>query len=201
MAEGPAYRIETPRLVLRCWIPKDAPLLNAAIEESLRHLRPWMPWARDEPQTVEAKTRRIAQFQEDFDAGRDFVYGIFSPDEKRVLGGTGLHTRVGADAREIGYWIHKGYINRGLATEASAALTKVAFLVDGVARVEIHCSPENLRSAAVPRKLAFTHESRLHTEPDGLEKMIWVMSRAEYAGSPASRCELRAFDVDGSQIL
>jgi len=58
-----------------------------------------------------------------------------------VLGSTGLHTRVGAGAREIGYWIHQDYINQGLATEATAALTKVAFAIDQVTRIEIHCDP------------------------------------------------------------
>lgn len=40
---APAYRIVTPRLVIRCWNPPDAPLLKAAIDASLDHLRAWMP--------------------------------------------------------------------------------------------------------------------------------------------------------------
>jgi hypothetical protein len=39
---GPAYRIHTKRLIIRCWRPKDAPLLKLAIDESLDHLRQWM---------------------------------------------------------------------------------------------------------------------------------------------------------------
>ena len=49
--QGPAYRIHTQRLVLRCWQPTDAPLLKAAIDASLEHLRPWLPWAQHEPKT------------------------------------------------------------------------------------------------------------------------------------------------------
>ena len=49
----PPYRIETERLVLRCWDPRDAPLLKDAIDSSLDHLRPWMPWAREEPKPLE----------------------------------------------------------------------------------------------------------------------------------------------------
>jgi len=51
--EGPPapYRIETERLVIRCYEPRDAPLLKEAIDSSLEHLQPWMPWALDEPQT------------------------------------------------------------------------------------------------------------------------------------------------------
>jgi RimJ/RimL family protein N-acetyltransferase len=92
-----------------------------------------------------------------FDLGNDFVYGIFNPDETQFLGGTGLHTRPGEGAREIGYWIHKAYINQGLATEVSAALTRVAFEIEHVSRVGIHCDPKNVLSASVPIKLGYIH--------------------------------------------
>jgi RimJ/RimL family protein N-acetyltransferase len=53
--QGPAYRIHTQRLVLRCWHPTDAPLLKAAIDASLEHLRPWLPWAQYEPTDLHRK--------------------------------------------------------------------------------------------------------------------------------------------------
>ena len=42
----PPYRIVTERLVLRCWEPRDAAALKEAVDASLDHLRPWMPWAQ-----------------------------------------------------------------------------------------------------------------------------------------------------------
>jgi len=156
---GPAYRVVTPRLVVRCWQPTDALLLKEAVDASLEHLRPWMPWAANEPTDLDTKIALLRRFRGKFDLGEDFVYGIFSRDETEVVGGTGLHTRLGADAREIGYWVRTDRINQGIAAEASAALTRVAFEVDKLDRVEIHCDAENVRSAAVPRKLGFTHES------------------------------------------
>ncbi|MEJ2212183.1 MAG: GNAT family N-acetyltransferase [Anaerolineae bacterium] len=113
----PAYRIETQRLVIRCWRPADAPLLNAAVEASLDHLSPWMPWARGEQDDVEARVQRLRQWRAYFDRDEDYFYGIWNPAEDAVLGATGLHTRRGPGAREIGYWIHVDHINRGLATE------------------------------------------------------------------------------------
>jgi RimJ/RimL family protein N-acetyltransferase len=135
---------------MRCWEPADALLLKAAIDASLDHLRPWMPWAQHEPEELEAKIERLRRYRGNFDLGQDFVYGVFDRDETQVLGSSGLHTRVGKGAREIGYWIHADHVNQGLATETSAALTRVAFEVDVVGRVEIHCDPANERSAAVP---------------------------------------------------
>jgi RimJ/RimL family protein N-acetyltransferase len=202
---GPAYRIHTARTIIRCWQPDDAPLVQAAIAESVDHLRSWMPWAHKEPEDLSTKIARLRQFRGMFDLGQDFIYGIFTPDETQVIGGTGLHTRVGPDAREIGYWIRTSFLNQGLATEVSAALTKVAFQIDGVRRVEIHCDPKNSRSAAVPRKLKFIHDGTLRQRVPFLDqplrdRMIWSLLAEEYPASPAALAELTAFDVIGRVI-
>jgi RimJ/RimL family protein N-acetyltransferase len=121
------------------------------------------------------------------------------------LGSTGLHTRRGPQAREIGYWIHVDHVGQGYATEASAALTKVAFKIDGMDRVEIHCDPANLASAAVPKKLGYTHEATLrrrsHWDDGKIEdSMIWTLFAADYPTSPAAQLEIQAFDAAGREI-
>lgn len=203
---GPAYRIETQRLVLRCWQPVDAPLLKAAIDASVEHLRPWMPWAEKEPTEVEAKVALFRQWRARFDLDEDYVYGIWSRAEDRVLGSSGLHTRRGPEALEIGYWIHADHIKQGLATEAAAALTRVAFEINGVHYVEIRNDPENARSAAVPRKLGFLHEATLRQRlpgPNGgrHDVMIWSLLDSEYPDSPAASAEIAAFDAAGRRLL
>src|SRR6185295_2082821 len=97
----PPYRIATERLVVRCWEPRDAPLLKEAVDSSIDHLREWMPWAHEEPQPLEAKVALLRRFRGNFDLGQDYVYGIFEGHESRVVGGSGLHTRLGPDAFEI----------------------------------------------------------------------------------------------------
>ncbi len=203
---GPAYRIHTERTVLRCWDPADAPLLKEAIDASLDHLRPWMPWAENEPEDLPAKVARLRRFRAEFDLGQNFIYGIFDREERRVLGGTGLHLRVGPGALEIGYWIRADEIDQGLATEVAAALTRVAFEVEQVNRVEIRCDPANVRSAAVPRKLGFVHEATLRgnsPRADGTyrDTMVWALLKSEYPESPAARCVVEAFDALGHRIL
>lgn len=203
---GPAYRIETQRLVIRCWHPADAPVFRAAIDASLDHLSPWMPWARGEQEDVEAEAQKLRQWRAKFDLDEDYFYGIWNRAEDAVLGGTGLHTRRGPDAFEIGYWIHANYINQGLATEAAAALTRVAFEVNGVHYVEIRTDPQNVRSAAVPRKLGFLHEATLRQRmpgPDGERRdvMIWSILVGDYPDSPAAAAEIAAFDAAGGRLL
>lgn len=202
----PPYRIVTERLVLRCWEPRDAPLLKQALDSSLDHLRPWMPWARREPQTLEEKVSLLRTFRAKFDLGEDFGFGIFAADEAEVIGGMHLHTRVGPDAFEIGYWIRKSRVGAGLATEAAAALTRAAFEICRVDRVEIRVEPANTPSMAVPRKLGFSEEARLRRRlpadegGEPRDAVVFVLFRHEFAGTPASSVELEAFDVVGARV-
>ena len=199
------YRIETERLVVRCWDPKDAALLQEAAAASKEHLLPFMPWAVNEPQTVEQKVELTRRFRGLFDRGEDYVYGIFNRDETRALGGTGLHTRLKDNALEIGYWLHKDFINQGFITESSASLTKVAFELYHVDRMEIHCSVENLASASVPRKLGYVHEAtrrRLSfANGKSTDSMIWTLFADEYPNTPSAYAVIRAFDVVGNSLL
>ena len=65
------YRIETERLLIRCYEPADAQLMHSAITGSLEHLRPWIPWARQEPQELEWMENFIRLFRGQFDLGQD----------------------------------------------------------------------------------------------------------------------------------
>ncbi|HLX75377.1 MAG TPA: GNAT family protein [Terriglobales bacterium] len=203
---GPAYRIVTPRLVIRSWQPEDAVKLKEAIDSSVEHLRPWLPWAQNEPEPLERKHERIRRWRGDFDLGLDFIYGVFDRAEERVLGGTGLHNRVGPDAREIGYWVRADSSGQGIATEFSAALTRVAFEVDRVSRVEIHVVVGNQRSAAVPRKLGYLHEATLRRPHPGggsplYDTMIWTMFADRYPKSAAASQVVEAYGFGGERLL
>jgi len=200
----PPYRIESERLVVRCWEPRDAPLLKEAIDTSLDHLRPWMPWARDEPQTLDEKIDLLRGFRSRFDAGEDFIYGIFSADESEALGGSGLHTRAGDGALEIGYWLRVSATGRGIATEVVAALTRVAFAVCNVDRVEIRVDPENEPSLRIPRRLGYVEEARLRRRLPGdppRDALIFSMIEAEFKVSAAAETDLAAYDAAGRKLI
>ena len=203
---GPAYRIVTSRVVVRCWELADAAILKKAIDSSTSHLRPWMPWATIEPAPIDDRLEFLRQSRGKFDLGQDFTYGIFDKNETEVIGGTGLHTRHGFDTREIGYWIHEEQTRNGYATEVAAALTRVAFEIDKVGRVEIHCAVDNYKSAGVPKKLGFTHEGnrrRIAKDADGKvhDSMIWTMLKEEYPKSIPSKTHIEAYDAIGRRIM
>jgi RimJ/RimL family protein N-acetyltransferase len=202
---NPAYRIETERLVVRCYQPLDTQLLADSVMESVEHLKPWMPWAHNEPRPFEDRLEGVKRFRGMFDLHENYVYGIFNPAETKLLGGTGLHPRLGENELEIGYWINKDYINQGLVTESTAALIKVAFEIIHVHRIEIHCDPGNLASAAVPRKLGFIHEGTLRQKTPFLDRwsdsMVWGLLESEYSNSPSVKAQIKAFDANGNTLL
>lgn len=191
---------------MRCWEPQDAPALKEAVDSSLDHLRPWMPWAANEPQSLDEKVQLLRRFRGNFDLAEDFVYGVFSRDESEVVGGSGLHTRVGGGAFEIGYWIRENRSGEGLATELSAALTRVAFELCDIDRIEIHTEPENERSMRIPLKLGYVEEARLRRRLDAgagkrRDAVIFTLFREDYPESPAASAELEAYDALGNRIL
>ncbi len=206
MSFGPAYRVVTPRLVVRCWAPSDAPLLQTAIESSLAHLREYMPWAQREPEPVEQRTERLRQFRGMFDLGQDFVYGVFDASETECLGGTGLHTRQGPLVRELGYWIAKDHVRKGYATEVCNALLQVAFRVDQVPRVEIRCEPTNLASIGVAKKVGMKLDGTLRANtirPDGSVRDTCVFSalKAELDTLPGRGLSVQAFGAVGERLI
>ena len=199
------YRIETERLVVRCYEPRDAPLLKDAIDSSLEHLQPWMPWALDEPQTLEQKIELVESFRSSFVAGENFTYGIFPAGEAELLGGTGLHPRVGPGGLEIGYWVRASATRQGIVTESTAALTRAGFEVCEADRIEIRIEPRNEASFGVPRKLGFVEEATLRRRLPGREGgplrdvTIFTMFREDC--DPGIAPGIRAFDARGEQLL
>jgi RimJ/RimL family protein N-acetyltransferase len=192
--------------VIRCYEPEDAPLLKAAVDSSIEHLLPWMPWARFEPQSVEEKVELCRMFRGQFDLDQNYVYGIFSADETEQLGGSGFHKRSHEGALEIGYWVAESAIGRGIATEVTAVQTRAGFELAGLDRIDIQVEPTNERSLAIPRKLGFTEEGRLrrrleaHESEPRRDSVTFSMLREELEGSLCMQYEYAAYDVRGDEL-
>jgi RimJ/RimL family protein N-acetyltransferase len=173
----PPERIELPDAVLRPFRVDDADELAHAVGESLEHLRPWMPWADNGSADPGFQRQRLHGVVDQWARGEEYQYGLFDPDETRVLGSFGLMTRRGRGTLEIGYWVHVDAAGRGHATRATAALTDVALSVRGVKKVLIYTDVENTRSAAIPRKLGYELlriEDSARTAPSETgEQQVW----------------------------
>lgn len=205
-ARGPAYRIVSDRLVIRCWEPSDAASLKLAVDGSLQHLRPWVPWAASEPTPIDQKVAWLRKCRGEFDLGLDYTYGVFSRDESEVIGGAGLHLRQGFNVREIGYWVASAHCRQGYATELTRALVRVGFEVDAASRIELRVWTENRHSRKIPEALGFVSEGTLRgiardAEGRPCDVQIFSLLRDDYECGPLPNLPLRALDVSGHDLL
>ena len=111
----PPYRIETERLVVRCWEPRDAPLLKEAVDSSLEHLRPWMPWAHDEPQPLEEKVELLRELPRALRPRPGLrLRDLLAPTSRRRSAAPACTRAGGEGVFEIGYWIRASRAGEGL---------------------------------------------------------------------------------------
>ncbi len=198
----PPYELRTERLSLRPFDPSQAERLQALTAVNVEHLRPWMPWAQDLPHTLERTIEVVRRMRADFERGRDFNYLLFERTAQKLLGGAGLHPRVGPGGLEIGYWIARERTGHGYGTEAAGALTRAGFEYLGAARVEIHVQPENRPSLAIPERLGFVCEGRRRAVvrfPDGSfrDQLIYTLLASELPSRSAGSVYYEAFDAIG----
>jgi RimJ/RimL family protein N-acetyltransferase len=186
----PPERVDTDGVVLRRLTPDDADAVATAATESLEHLAPWMPWATPEGTSSPAQRDRLEGPDAMWTSRSGYEYGIFLPD-RALVGGCGLHRRIGPSALEIGYWVHVGHTRGGIATTCAGALTAVGFALRGIERMEIHCDEANVASAAVPPKLGYRLTARIEHEPEAPgevgTRLIWVLYRREWEAAREHR--------------
>ncbi|MCG3135255.1 MAG: hypothetical protein HMLKMBBP_02780 [Planctomycetes bacterium] len=201
-----AYRVLAPRLEIRCYEPADAQALVDAMAAGVEHMRPFLPFAEHEPQTFEEKVALIRGFRGKFDKDEDYVMGAFDRAAPgHLVGGTGIHFRIGPGAAEIGYWVRAGEERRGIATEMAAAMSRVGFDVLGLRKMAIHCMTSNAASARVAEKLGYRLEGTIRASlaaPGKImaDRFVFGMLRDEFAASPAAAVPVEAFDVLGRRI-
>jgi ribosomal-protein-serine acetyltransferase len=102
-----------------------------------------------------------------------------------------LHARLGANALEMGYWVHVRHANRGVGTLAAAVVTDLAFGIAGITTVEIHHDQANSASAAIPAKLGYQHVMTVPRPADapgesGIEWQ-WRMTRDAWPTSSGAQ--------------
>jgi RimJ/RimL family protein N-acetyltransferase len=192
------YRIVTPRLVVRCWQPADAVALNEAIAQSWAHLHAWLPWAKGKPATLDEQIARLTACRESFPRGRE--HGIFDRTTGAFIGGIGFPARIGAGAREIGYWTRIDQVRKGYMIEAAAALVRIGFACERLRRIEIHCDPRNHASAAIPRRLGFhldvvIRDEVLNQQAQPRDTMVWTLLSRDATPAPVAAATMAAFDA------
>lgn len=160
-------------------------ILRDAIQDSIKHLRPWMSWIEFEPLSDRDRTALIRRWEDDWKAGQEVVFGAFVRDQ--VVGGCGFHKRAGPQTLEIGYWVHVDHLRQGYATEMARILTSAAFTVSDIERVEIHHDKANTHSGAIPKALGYHLDGESRVKPHapatiGID-VAWSMAKNEWHSS------------------
>lgn len=189
-------RLETRDFVIRCYFPGDGALLADAISTSYEHLNTFMDWAKPN-QSVQESEDIVRKARGRYLAGEDFMFGIFAPDESRLLGGSGFHLRewngLPNRSAEIGMWIRGDAAGQGLGTRVLRALLTWGFVEWPWERLAWRCDGRNVASQRVAEKAGMQREgilrahrrfndgSRQDTYCYAILKDEWLYQQAENA--------------------
>ena len=180
----PSY-VRGRRLTLRLLTSDDAEELGRAVNESLPRLTPFLPFASEEPISIEDRRELIESWNERWRRGDDSFLGIFH--EGVLVGATGLHRRGGGNRVEIGYWLRTGHTKRGFATETVRMLTNAVYEWTDVEVVAIHHDVANNASRRIPERLGFRRARVVPKEPGAPaetgSEVQWEMTRDEWSRS------------------
>jgi len=180
--------IQAHPLVLSRWRGDDVDDVLEAVRSSFHELQQWMDWAQTMPSHDEQRAVLTAGHAA-FEAGTDFGYVFREASTGALVGGGGVHRRVGPGAVEIGYWVRSDRHNRGYATTAVAALTDAVFdqLAD-VERIEIHMDCANVASARIPNKLGYelshTEQREKRAAAHTGHAFVWLTTRTAWTNRP-----------------
>ena len=205
---GPPYRIVTPRLVLRCWEPADAPARSALVERNLDRVRRRRLRGSDgEPKPPEDRLVEVRQMRARFDLDEMWSYAVLTAGDG-TLAGTATLFRVPPSGADIGLtaWCGAEHDGQGYEAEAAAALARAACELLGVPRLYAGCPEADTHSAALFRALGFTldgAERHLDDAGERRDQLLWSLLAGEWPASPAATlaADARAFGALGDRLF
>jgi RimJ/RimL family protein N-acetyltransferase len=162
----------TAEFTIRSYELGDGPLLAEAVNASYEHLTRFMLWAKPHTEETEAE-QTVRRFRGEYLLSTNFVLGVFSPDGKRLLGGSGFHLREGEldnRAAEIGMWIRAEAAHKGLGPRVLRAILTWGFSEWPWERLTWRCNEENIASRRTAEKAGMQLEGRFRAAvrlPDG----------------------------------
>ncbi len=163
------HEFQTDRLLIRCPLPGDGPMVHEAIVESQEALKKWLPFAVNLP-SVEESEENVRRAHAKFLLREDLRLHMFLKSSGRFVGSTGLHRMNWAVGRfEIGYWIRTSESGQGLMTEAVHGIVQWASDHLSARRIEIRCDARNLRSGQVAERAGFYLEAVLRQSVPDVE--------------------------------
>ncbi|HRL21853.1 MAG TPA: GNAT family N-acetyltransferase [Alcaligenes sp.] len=159
-------KLETPRLILRPWVPEDAPdLFEFAKDERVGPIAGW-PAHSSVEQSAEI-IRTVFNHPQ--------VYALELKENRRAIGCVGLlvgensNISISEQEGEVAYWIGVPYWGQGLIPEAVRELMRHAF--DTLELQALWCSyfADNAQSHSAQAKCGFRYQ---RTEKDKYNEFL-----------------------------
>ena len=153
-------RLETERMALRLPQHSDFNAWTALRQDSRDFLVPWEPtWSADHL-SRKAFTNRVYWAQRASRAGTAIPFFLERNVDGALLGAITIDNirRGPAQMATIGYWIGAPHARQGYMAEAIEAVTRHAFTVLDLSRIEAACLPDNAASRAALERAGFKYE-------------------------------------------
>ena len=181
MAQPPTLRTE--RLILRPFVPADAPRVTELVRPyEIADTTATIPHPYVEPMADDWIRGQAAAFE----AGENVTLAMTLAPDGELVGAMGLRLQPYLRAAELGYWVGVLYWNRGYATEAALAFIAHAFGALDLERVHANHLLRNPASGRVMEKAGMRREGILRRSAikwDRLEDLVfWSILREEWPG-------------------
>lgn len=149
-------QLRTARLLLRPYLPADAPAFFGLLEAEAARLQPAFPRRVAAARTYADAELLLRTFGQQWRQRRLLVWGIWQAETGHYLGDISLQPESPRiRSGEIGYYLAAGAEGRGYAREALAAVVGYAFDTLHARSLSLRCRPENVRSQATAEALGF----------------------------------------------
>jgi ribosomal-protein-serine acetyltransferase len=180
-------------LRLRTLREEDAEELFQLVDRNRTHLREWLPWldanttARDSLAFIQATLLQET-------ANQGFTCAILL--QARIAGVAGYHPiRWNNRSVDIGYWLARDAVGRGIMTKCCRRLISHAFDGYGLNRVQIPAAVSNVRSRAIPERLGFTLEGTIRDAEwlydHFVDHALYAMLKRDWKGEQRNAADSR----------
>jgi len=152
----PFPELETKRLVLRRMKSSDAHDLYQLRSDKVVMEYQERPIAR----SIDEMSERIANLDAEIYQGKSIEWAVSTYDNPRLIGTIGIWKIIKKHHRgEVGYMLFPDYYNKGLMTEALAAVIDYGFNNICLHSLEGQVTPENIGSIKVLERNGFVREA------------------------------------------
>lgn len=135
---------------------KSAKEIFRCIDNSRDFLREWLPFV-DRTHSFKDTEKFIRALDDTHSPYGELVFEIRHEGNFAGLIGLKGIDKVNMKA-EIGYWLDKEFVGKGIMIRSCKALIDHAFDSLALNRLTIRCAVDNVRSCNIPKQLGFTFE-------------------------------------------